>query len=150
MTKAEILKKEILTQYRSLRQFAIEMEIPYSTLNDIVNDKTKLYTCKGITLYKLAKALNIPMEDLMEKSEYTKQIAIKYEEVTVKCTVYSFRQQYIRLTYKKETKSIDLEYNLTRKAEREYFNSFLEMLADSFMKETISKQNMQTILCNVK
>lgn len=32
MTKAEILKKEILTQFRSLRQFAIEMEIPYSTL----------------------------------------------------------------------------------------------------------------------
>lgn len=32
MTKAEILKKEILKQYRSVRQFAIEMEIPYSTL----------------------------------------------------------------------------------------------------------------------
>lgn len=32
MTKAEILKREILAQYRSVRQFAIEMEIPYSTL----------------------------------------------------------------------------------------------------------------------
>lgn len=32
MTKAEILKKEILRQYRSVRQFAIEMGIPYSTL----------------------------------------------------------------------------------------------------------------------
>ena len=32
MTKAEILKKEILKQYRSVRQFAIELEIPYSTL----------------------------------------------------------------------------------------------------------------------
>ena len=32
MTKAEILKKEILTQYKSVRQFAIEMQIPYSTL----------------------------------------------------------------------------------------------------------------------
>ena len=32
MTKAEILKTEILTQYKSVRQFAIEMEIPYSTL----------------------------------------------------------------------------------------------------------------------
>lgn len=32
MTKAEILKQEILKQYRSVRQFAIEMEIPYSTL----------------------------------------------------------------------------------------------------------------------
>ena len=32
MTKAEILKKEILQQYRSVRQFAMEMNIPYSTL----------------------------------------------------------------------------------------------------------------------
>jgi len=32
MTKAETLKKEILRQYRSVRQFALEMGIPYSTL----------------------------------------------------------------------------------------------------------------------
>ena len=32
MTKAEILKTEILKQYKSVRQFAIDMEIPYSTL----------------------------------------------------------------------------------------------------------------------
>ncbi len=32
MTKAEILKQEILKQYRSVRQFAMEMDIPYSTL----------------------------------------------------------------------------------------------------------------------
>jgi len=32
MTKAEILKGEILRQYRSVRQFAMEMNIPYSTL----------------------------------------------------------------------------------------------------------------------
>lgn len=32
MTKAEVLKKEILKQYRSVRQFAMELDIPYSTL----------------------------------------------------------------------------------------------------------------------
>ncbi len=32
MTKAEVLKKEILAQYKSVRQFAIDMNIPYSTL----------------------------------------------------------------------------------------------------------------------
>ena len=32
MTKAEILKQEILKQYNSVRQFAIEMGIPSSTL----------------------------------------------------------------------------------------------------------------------
>lgn len=31
-SKEEILKKEILGHYRSLRQFAIELNIPYSTL----------------------------------------------------------------------------------------------------------------------
>lgn len=31
-SKANVLKKEILTQYRSVRQFAMEMGIPYSTL----------------------------------------------------------------------------------------------------------------------
>ena len=32
MTKAEILKQEILRQDKSVRQFALDMEIPYSTL----------------------------------------------------------------------------------------------------------------------
>lgn len=32
MQKTEALKKEILKQYRSVRQFALEMSIPYSTL----------------------------------------------------------------------------------------------------------------------
>ena len=32
MTKAEILRKEILRQYKSVRAFALDMSIPYSTL----------------------------------------------------------------------------------------------------------------------
>ena len=32
MTKAEVLKKVILSQYKSVRQLAVEMDIPYSTL----------------------------------------------------------------------------------------------------------------------
>ncbi|MBR1692593.1 MAG: transcriptional regulator [Lachnospiraceae bacterium] len=32
MTKAQMLKKEILAQYKSVRQFSLEMKIPYSTL----------------------------------------------------------------------------------------------------------------------
>lgn len=32
MIKSSILKKEILNQYKSVRQFAIQVDIPYSTL----------------------------------------------------------------------------------------------------------------------
>ncbi len=37
MTKAQILKKEILRQYRSIRAFALESQIPYSTLMTALN-----------------------------------------------------------------------------------------------------------------
>ena len=42
MTKAEILKAEILNQYKSVRQFAIEMEIPYSTLVTALDRGTQI------------------------------------------------------------------------------------------------------------
>lgn len=32
MTNSQLLKKEILAQYKSVRQFALEARIPYSTL----------------------------------------------------------------------------------------------------------------------
>lgn len=32
MTKEEMLKQEILKQYKSVRQFAIDIQVPYSTL----------------------------------------------------------------------------------------------------------------------
>ena len=44
MTKAEILKKEILRQYRSVRQFALEMNIPYSTLVTALETAPSIFT----------------------------------------------------------------------------------------------------------
>lgn len=32
MTNSQLLKKEILAQYKSIRQFALDAQIPYSTL----------------------------------------------------------------------------------------------------------------------
>lgn len=32
MTKSQLLKREILMRYKSVRQFSIDMKIPYSTL----------------------------------------------------------------------------------------------------------------------
>lgn len=33
MSKSEVLKEQILNQYHSVRKFAMEMDIPYSTIN---------------------------------------------------------------------------------------------------------------------
>mgnify|MGYP007067574773 CR=1 FL=1 len=43
MTKAEILKAEILKQYKSVRQFALEMGIPYSTLVTALTEELRVW-----------------------------------------------------------------------------------------------------------
>ena len=56
----ELMKKQNMTKYR----LAVEAGIPHATLNDICSGKTRLEKCSAETVYKLAKALSVPMEFL--------------------------------------------------------------------------------------
>ena len=58
----ELLAKRGLTKYR----LAVQSGIPHTTLNDLCSGKTKLERCSAETVYKLAKALGVPMELLTE------------------------------------------------------------------------------------
>lgn len=58
----DLLSRHQMTRYR----LAIQAGIPHATLSDICNGKTKLEKCSAETVYKLAKALNVPMEVLTE------------------------------------------------------------------------------------
>ncbi|MBE5934440.1 MAG: helix-turn-helix transcriptional regulator [Lachnospiraceae bacterium] len=49
--------------------------VPYSTLMDLVKKKTRLEKSSGETLYKLAKVLNVSMEELIEEEILAKERA---------------------------------------------------------------------------
>lgn len=57
-----LLKKRNMTKYR----LAVNAGIPHATLNDICSGKTKLEKCSAETVYKLAGALGVSMEMLIE------------------------------------------------------------------------------------
>ena len=57
-----LLKKRGMTKYR----LAVEAGIPHATLNDICSGKTNLSKCTSETVYRLSKALDVPMEVLTE------------------------------------------------------------------------------------
>jgi transcriptional regulator with XRE-family HTH domain len=57
----ELLKQRKMTKY-GLSKYR---GIPQTTVNDICNGKVKIEKCSGETLYKLAKALKVPMETLI-------------------------------------------------------------------------------------
>ena len=62
MTLDDFLAKRGMTKYR----LAVQSGLPHATLSDICSGKTKLEKCSAETVYKLAKALQVPMEELTE------------------------------------------------------------------------------------
>lgn len=59
----EIIEQKNITKYR----LAKESGVPHATLNDLCSGKTRIEKCSAETLYKLAYALQVPMEVLMEE-----------------------------------------------------------------------------------
>lgn len=77
-TKAEVLKKVILSQYKSVRQFAVEMDIPYSTL--VTALERGIEGMAYSTVIRICEALSINPLDfspLEEGNNLSSQIATR-------------------------------------------------------------------------
>ena len=64
MSINEILENKGMTKYRLAKLSGV----PHTTLNDIFSGKTRIEKCSGETLYKIAKALSVSIETLLESS----------------------------------------------------------------------------------
>ena len=70
----EIIVQSGITKYR----LAKISGVPHATLNDLCSGKSQIEKCSGETLYRLAKALKISIEMLLESAMEQK---IEYERV---------------------------------------------------------------------
>ena len=61
MTIQDALQKKKMSVYR----LAKTSEVPYATLNDLYNGKTRLEKCSAETVYRIARALGTSMEELI-------------------------------------------------------------------------------------
>lgn len=61
MTINAILDRQSMTKYR----LAKESGIPHATISDICSGKAQIEKCSAETLYKIAKVLNVSIEDLI-------------------------------------------------------------------------------------
>jgi transcriptional regulator with XRE-family HTH domain len=63
MDFSTIVRKKRMTGY----QLSKKSGIPQTTITDLISGKSDLSKCNGLTLYRLSRALEIPMESLMEQ-----------------------------------------------------------------------------------
>ena len=62
MTIQKLLRQNNMSVYKLSKTSTV----PYTTCNDIVNGKAQLEKCSAETVYKLARALNVSMESILE------------------------------------------------------------------------------------
>jgi len=85
----EILSQSGMTKYR----LAKISGIPHATLNDLCSGKTHIEKCSGETLYRLATALQVPMESLLEDAmESKRESAQQLREQSYECGLPSYLQ----------------------------------------------------------
>lgn len=58
---SELMKNRNLSKYK----LAQKSGVPYSTLSDILSGKTRIEKCSAETIYRLAKELDVSMEELI-------------------------------------------------------------------------------------
>lgn len=63
-----LLNKLLSQQDMSVYQLAKISNLPYTTVNDICTGKTQLKKCTAETVYRIAQAFNISMEELLAPS----------------------------------------------------------------------------------
>lgn len=61
----ELLREKNMSRYRLSKESGVAM----TTITDICNEKTVLDKCAAGTLYKIAKALDVTVDFLLEKNE---------------------------------------------------------------------------------
>jgi transcriptional regulator with XRE-family HTH domain len=62
------LYERLIKQNLSKYELAKRAQIPYTTLNDLFNEKTELSKSSAALVYRLAKALDVSMETLLTES----------------------------------------------------------------------------------
>lgn len=64
MTLSNLLEERNMTKYRLGKISGV----PQATISDICTGKTKIEKCSAETIYKIARALNVSMEELLRES----------------------------------------------------------------------------------
>ena len=62
MSLSELLEQKHISKYRLSK----ESGVPQATISDICTGKTKIQKCSAETIYRIAKALSVSMESLVE------------------------------------------------------------------------------------
>lgn len=115
----ELLLKQKMSKY----ELAKKAQIPYTTLNDLFNERTDLSKSSAAMVYRLAKALDVPMESLLTEASLT---PIRSDFESYKSTIRHRVHEQGELEFLERVITEDW---ITQYANRQWFAEALYLLA---------------------
>lgn len=91
MTLQMLLDNESITKY----QLSKISGVPKTTIIDICSGKSSIQKCSAKTVYQIAKALNLSMEDIieLEDNEYNSETGMPNDEAHFECGLPRYVQE---------------------------------------------------------
>ena len=98
----DLLRESGMTKYRLSKLSGV----PHATLNDLCSGKSRIEKCSAETLYKIAKALQVSMETLIEDAMVSKEENKEFQMVREESYEYGLPEylQYDLDAYKEALK----------------------------------------------
>lgn len=128
-----MLKQYIKEQGLSLAELSRKTGIPYSTLNDMVNNKIAIDNCKAGYVRQLAGALDIPMETLMDLNTMEDSfIEFLSNDISAKLFV---RLKSYHVSFRYQDRDIDLELGPVNKATTYYAREMARWAVEDYIAE---------------
>ena len=130
MTKEEILKNEILSHYKSLREFTIKSNIPYSTVNAILKRGIDNSSISNVS--KICHELQISVDELIYNSKIVPSGHSTIE--TEKTINILYVQQLVKFKLE-TTDSIKLDDIELTAQEKQFIIDSIEIIIDQIRKK---------------
>ena len=131
-----MLKQYLKQKNLSIYKLAALSEIPYSTLNDIVNHKVDIANIRSGIVFKLAKILDISMDELYELC--SRKISVRTDKYAIEGNVFIKNKSYVLVFRFDDKEFIDEICPVKRES-----SMFIESIARWQMEKLISDYEME-------
>ena len=133
-----MLKQYLKKKNLSIYKLAALSEIPYSTLNDIVNHKVDIANIRSGIVFKLAKILDISMDELYELC--SRKISVRTDKYAIEGNVFIKNKSYVLVFRFDDKEFIDEICPVKRES-----SMFIESIARWQMEKMIQRYEMEKV-----
>ena len=127
-----MLKEYLKEKGISIYSLAKESGVPYSTVNDLCNNKVDIENCKAGILKALSDKLEISMNELYELSSYQRKVDV--EEYGVEASIKVRGQRYHTI-FNYNGEPVDIELCKVSEVNGRYVEEFASWSVEDYLDE---------------